>query len=188
MRDTAFELVIMMSGPIVVVAMVAGLFFYTQAGIQSALDRQDAAYLRDVFPDATSFSSKTGDLPHFKAFTTDPQTNSQTLVGFAFYTTDLEPLERGYEGPIKILVGMTLEGTVTGITVIEHHEPFGYFSVETRGFRNQFRGKSILDRFRVGRDIDAISRATITVSSAARAIRNSGRRIARQYLTEAERK
>ena len=47
----------------------------------------------------------------------------------------------------------------------------------------QFKGKNIRDPFKVGEDIDAISRATITVTSASRAVRNSSRRIARALLT-----
>ena len=39
------------------------------------------------------------------------------------------------------------------------------------------------DAFKVGDDIDAISRATVSVTSSARAIRNSARRIARALLT-----
>jgi len=35
----------------------------------------------------------------------------------------------------------------------------------------------------VGADVDAVSRASITIGSATRAIRNSARRIARTYLT-----
>ncbi len=38
------------------------------------------------------------------------------------------------------------------------------------------------DPFKLGDDIDAVSRATITMSSAVRAIRNSARRIARQFI------
>ena len=183
MRDTTFEVLILIAGPLIVMMMVGSVFLYTSAGLQSALVRQEAGQLSDVFPDATDFSAKTGDPPRFEAFTTDLQTGRQVLVGFVFHTTDLEPLERGYKGPIKILVGMTIQGTLTGIKVIAHQEPFGYFSVDTPRFGTQFRNKSVLDRFRVGRDIDAISRATITVSSATRAIRNSARQIARQYLT-----
>jgi hypothetical protein len=41
----------------------------------------------------------------------------------------------------------------------------------------------VRDAFKLGEDIDAVSRATITMSSAVRAIRNSSRRIARQLLT-----
>jgi hypothetical protein len=40
----------------------------------------------------------------------------------------------------------------------------------------------VRDGFRVGADIDAVSRATISVTSAARAIRNSARRMATQLL------
>ena len=94
----------------------------------------------------------------------------------------MEPLERGYDGPIKILVGMDTKGILTGIIVVQHHEPYGDFSIDTPEFAAQFKGKSIRDPFRVGADIDAVSRATITVTSAARAIRISARRIATQLL------
>jgi hypothetical protein len=40
----------------------------------------------------------------------------------------------------------------------------------------------VRDSFKVGVDIDAVSRATITMTSAARAIRNSARRMATQLL------
>ena len=49
-------------------------------------------------------------------------------------------------------------------------------------FVAQFKGKNIRDKFQVGADVDAIARATITVTSSSRAIRNSSRRIARAYL------
>ena len=62
----------------------------------------------------------------------------------------------------------------------------GYFSVDLPEWPVQFEQKSIRDRFRVGEDIDAISRATVTVTSASRAVRNSARRIARAYLTPPE--
>jgi hypothetical protein len=49
-------------------------------------------------------------------------------------------------------------------------------------FPKQFIGKSVSDPFKVGQDVDAISRATISVTSSSRAIRNSSRKIARAYL------
>jgi len=94
----------------------------------------------------------------------------------------LQPLERACDVPIKILVGMDTKGVLTGVIVVEHHEPYGNFSVDTAGFASQFRGKSIRDAFKVGVDVDAISRATISVTSASRAIRNSARLAARQLL------
>jgi len=149
---------------------------------QPAVDPKLQAQLRRLFPAAAAFSPKGGDPPHFKAFGADPS-GGQTLLGLAFWTTELDPLERGYDGPIKILVGMDTKGVLTGIIVAEHHEPYGDFSIDRPEFAAQFRGKNIRDPFKVGADIDAVSRATISVTSASRAVRNSARRIARQLLT-----
>jgi NosR/NirI family nitrous oxide reductase transcriptional regulator len=145
-------------------------------------DAKLQAQLKQLFPNATSFSAKSGEPPHIKAFQGDPKL-PQSLVGYAFYTTELQPLERGYDGPIKSLVGMNTKGVLTGIIVVEHHEPYGDFSIEIPAFPKQFQNKDIRDPFRVGGDIDAVSRATITVTSASRAIRNSARRVARAFLT-----
>jgi transcriptional regulator of nitric oxide reductase len=108
--------------------------------------------------------------------------DATTALGFAFWTTELEPLERGYDGPIKILVGMDTKGVLTGIIVAQHHEPYGDFSIDPPQFAAQFVRKSIRDPFKIGTDIDAVSRATITINSAARAIRVSARRIATRLL------
>jgi NosR/NirI family nitrous oxide reductase transcriptional regulator len=151
-------------------------------GQQSAVDPKQQAQLRQLFPAATAFSPKGGDPPHFKALSGDPSSGSQTLFGLAFWTTELEPRERGYDGPIKILVGMDTKGILTGIIVVEHHEPYGDFSVDRAKFAAQFKGKNIRDPFKVGADIDAVSRATISVTSATRAVRNSARQVARQLL------
>jgi NosR/NirI family transcriptional regulator, nitrous oxide reductase regulator len=141
-------------------------------------DARLQAQLRQLFPKAASFSPKGGEPPHIKAL--DGQ---KAITGYAFWTTELEPLERGYDGPIKILVGLDPGGVLTGIVVAEHNEPYGNFSIDLPSFPQQFRGKSLRDPFRVGADIHAVSRATMTVSSAARAVRNSARRVARQLLT-----
>ena len=150
---------------------------------QPGVDSKQTAQLRQLFPAASSFSPKGGEPPHFTAFASDSRAGTSTPVGFAFWTTELTPLERGYDGPIKILVGMDTAGVLTGVIVVDHHEPYGYFSVDTPEFPAQFKGKSIQDPFRVGGDIDAISRATMTVTSSTRAVRDSARRVARKLLT-----
>jgi len=148
---------------------------------QQSADARLQGNLKHLFPTATSFSPKGGDPPHFKAF--GP---GQTLLGLAFWTTELDPLERAYDGPIKILVGMDTKGVLTGVVVVEHHEPYGNFSVDRAEFAAQFRGKNIRDAFKVGVDVDAVSRATISITSASRAIRNSSRRVARALLAPPE--
>ena len=150
---------------------------------QAPPDPKLSAQLAQLFPTAASFSPKGGDPPHFKAYASSPQGTPPSVSGYSFRTTELEPLERGYDGPIKILVGIDTKGVLTGIIVDQHHEPYGNFSIDLPRFPAQFKGKSIRDAFKVGGDIDAVSRATMTVSSATRAVRNSARRVARQLLT-----
>lgn len=133
--------------------------------------------LARLFPTAASFSPKEGSPPHFKA-----RGENGDTIGFAFWTTELEPLERGYDGPIQVLVGVDLNAELTGVIVVRHHEPYGYFSVDTPEYAAQFVRKSVRDRFRVGVDVDAVATATITVRSATRAVRNGARRIARRFL------
>src|SRR5262245_27920154 len=149
---------------------------------QTTLDKTLESQLRRVFPGATSFSSKqAGPVPHYVAYTGNP--GSQAVAGYVFWTTELEPLERGYDGPIKILVGLDTTAHLTGVLVTENHEPYGYFSVDLPAFAQQFKGKDIRDPFKVGSDVDAVSRASITINSSSRAIRNGARRIARALLT-----
>ena len=161
-----------------VLTLAAGVM--TVGYTQTAVDPKLQGQLKQLFPAAT-FSPKLPEPPHFKAFAPSPAP-APTLAGLAFWTTELEPLERGYDGPIKILVGMDTKGFLTGVVVAGHNEPYGDFSVDTPEFAAQFKGKNIRDPFRVGGDVAAVSRATITITSAARAIRISARRIATQLL------
>jgi transcriptional regulator of nitric oxide reductase len=156
----------------IVVTLIAGSVVLTTAGGQAPDSR-----MRQLFPSATTFSPKGGDPPHIKAY------NGQTLVGYLFWTTEILPLERAYGGPIAILVGLDTSGKLAGIYVGDHHEPYGDFSIDPPAFAAQFKNKDVRDPFKLGEDIDAVSRATITMSSAVRAVRNSARRVARTYLT-----
>ena len=158
-----------------VFAFTLGMMVVVQA---QAPDAKLQGQMKRLFPNATSFSPKQADPPHYKVFA-----GANNQLGFAFWTTELTPLERGYDGPIKILVGMDMQGQLTGIVMAEHKEPYGDFSIDTPGFQAQFRSKDIRDQFRVGGDIDAISRATISITTAARSVRNSARRVARALLT-----
>jgi NosR/NirI family nitrous oxide reductase transcriptional regulator len=150
---------------------------------QAAADAKLEAQLKQLFPSATSFSPREGEPPHFKAYIKDPGAAQPALAGLAFWTTDLQPLERGYYGPIKLLVGMDTKGVLTGVILVDHKEPYGDFSIEPPRFAAQFKNKNIRDAFKYGDDIDAIATATLTVTSATRAIRNGARRLARQLLT-----
>jgi transcriptional regulator of nitric oxide reductase len=124
-----------------------------------------AAELKRLFPGAAVFSALTGEPLHFTAYGADPKANPSA--------------------PIHILVGMDMSGVLTGVVVTYNSEPYGYFSVEPPKFAIQFKGKKISDPFRVGGDVDAVSRASISIASATRAIRDSARMVAKQLLPEA---
>jgi transcriptional regulator of nitric oxide reductase len=143
------------------------------------------AHLKQIFPNAVAFSPLAGEPLHFNAYAVDPKTNPAAKpIGVAFWTTDLVPHEHGYHGPIHVLVGMDLTGTIVGAVVDYHSEPYGYFSVEPTKFAAQFKGKTIHDQFRVGVDVDAVSRASLSIDSATRAIRDSSRMVAKLLLAD----
>jgi transcriptional regulator of nitric oxide reductase len=161
---------------------VAIVLLAVSASGQSPNDAELTSQLKKLFPNAATFSAKTGTPAHYKAFGPGADGKEGEVLGLAFWTTELEPLERGFDGPIKMLVGLNPAGEIAGVIVTDHREPYGYFSVDLPDWPNQFVGKSIRDSFKVGADVDAISRATITVTSASRAIRNASRKIARAHL------
>jgi electron transport complex protein RnfG len=152
-----------------------------QAGVDTAVLQK----LQRLFPSAASFSPKEGEPLHFTAYGAGAR-GSAPVLGYAFWTTEVVPLERGYGGPIAILIGIDPKGILAGIVIGEHHEPYGDFSIDPPAFAAQFKGKDVRDPFKLGGDIDAVSRATITMSSAVRTIRNASRRVARQLLAPPE--
>ena len=66
----------------------------TPGRAQASLDGLTEVRLALLFPDARSFSQKGGELPHFEAIGRDAQ-GKATVLGYAFWTTEIEPLERG---------------------------------------------------------------------------------------------
>ena len=141
-------------------------------------------YFKALFPEAGGFSTFGGAPPHYRVYGADPKaTPSAPVTGYIFWTTDLVPNERGYHGPIHFLVGMDTRGIIRGVVMDYNSEPYGYFSVDPPAFVEQFKNKSIRDPFVLGRDVAAVSRATITVAHAARVIRDASRGVAKAFLT-----
>jgi transcriptional regulator of nitric oxide reductase len=167
-----------------VAAFAIGIVLLAIGGASAQIDDPELRdQLQKLFPKAASFSPKSGSPAVFRAFGPVAAGQAQgELLGLAYWTTELEPLERGYDGPIKMLVGMNPAGEITGVIVADHREPYGYFSIDLPKWPQQFEDKSIRDAFKVGADVDAVSRATITVTSASRAIRNASRKVARAHL------
>ncbi|MDC1502960.1 4Fe-4S binding protein [Gammaproteobacteria bacterium] len=142
--------------------------------------------LTAVLPQAERFSTKQGEPPVYIGYASSAE--DAEIVGYAFETTDFEPQEIGYSAPIEVLVGIDLEGELAGIEILFYRESYksirGDF-LNSERFPNQFAGKSVSEGFRVGRDIDGVSRATISSWAISRGIRNSAREVASAYLGEA---
>lgn len=143
-------------------------------------------HLKKLFPDAVFVSPHSGTPLHWKIYAENPQQHPKAQpVGLAWWTTDVVPQERGYNGPTHMFVGMSMAGIIVGAITDYSSDPYAFFSVEPPEFSAQFNGKSIRSPFRVGEDIHAVSRATLTVSSATRAVRDSARTMAKLFLNPA---
>ncbi len=155
------------------------------------LHAQELAFdaLARVAPQASTFSEKRGQPPVYTAYGKAPQEGGAApVVGYVFETRDFEPQEVGYSAPIESLVGIDTEGELTGLEILYYRESYksirGDF-LNTERFPNQFEGKSVAEGFRVGRDVDGVSRATISSWAVARGVRNAAREVAQAYLSEA---
>ena len=76
----------------------------------------------------------------------------------------------GQSLPITFAIGVTPDGALKDVQVMVYREPHGD-EIEEQRFRRQFAGKRLKDPIALGKDIDAISGATISSASAAYAAR-----------------
>lgn len=89
----------------------------------------------------------------------------------------------GYNGTIKLLVGINYDGTLTGVRVISHHETPGLgdgIEEERSDWIHGFDGKSLgnpaMNRWQVkkdGGDFDQLTGATITPRAVVKAVKKS---------------
>ena len=136
--------------------------------------------VHEVMPTADRFSGVAGDPSVITGYRIGSD-GAEVLNGYVFLTSDLPPEQFGYSGPIEALVGIRPDGTLTGIRVTDYNESYmrsmGDF-LRTPGFQEQYAGKHIADPFRLGGDIEGISRVSISVRALSRGIRDASRRVA----------
>ena len=175
----------------------AALFaFYLLLGLLAALPVRaalpDAGLVKQFFPDSDGFSEFEGEPPVAKVF------HGNRQLGYVFRTLPIAPIPAYSGKPIDMLVGLDLDGNITGVRVLEHHEPIllvGIPETSLDRFTDQYRGKSVEDRLKVGAgsregyvNIDAVTGATVTVMVMNEVILQSVRRVATEYgLIEAVR-
>ena len=90
---------------------------------------------------------------------------------------------QGYAGPIVMLVGVNLDGAITGVQIVTQHETPGFFRLfETHDFVGQYFGLQYNNPLKLGQDIDAVSGATVSSEAIAQSTRQAIRVIARDGL------
>lgn len=175
-----------MKHTVVVTALLMSVFVIIVDAQRRLTTYPAEPYLKQLFPTAAAISPHEGTPLHWKIYGEDPRTNPKAQpIAFAWWSTDVVPLERGYNGPTHMFIGMDTAGRILGALTAYSTDPYAYFSVEPPEFSAQFTGKSIRAPFRIGEDIHAVSRATLTNASATRAIRDSARAMARLFLNPA---
>ncbi len=144
----------------------------------------DETWLTEIFPQAVTFTEKQGNPPVIAAYASNNE-DAESLLGYLFTTPDFLPEEIGFSGPVDVLIGMDLDGEIVGTKVLFYLESYKNFRgdfISDSGFADQFDGKNISEEFRLGEDIDGMTRATISSWAIARGIRNASRRVAENYL------
>jgi NosR/NirI family nitrous oxide reductase transcriptional regulator len=163
------------------------MFIGSSLGLaQTQWQNLDSSWLSEIMPAAASFSDKAGDPPVIRAYRSAAQ---EEVIGYVFTTPDVPPEELGFSGTIHMLIGMDLDGVLTGVKILHYDESYKSFRgdfIGESGIASGLSGKSVSDEFRLGVDVDAISRATISSWALARGARNAARRVAEIYLTESD--
>ena len=98
---------------------------------------------------------------------------SGTLIGWVVLSTDVVDIQAYSGKPLVTLVGVNIEGIISGVEVIHHSEPIlllGIPDMALDHFVDCYRGRSVSSRVVVGRShesgvesVDGISGATVTV-------------------------
>ena len=120
--------------------------------MQSAPPAKVAASIRRIFGPGVETSVFT-----VGAVTVLRVARADSLLGFATVRE-----VKGKDQPITVLVAIDPADRLKDVDILVYREPYGG-EVAYDAWRRQFQGKSAADSLRVGREIRAISGATISV-------------------------
>jgi len=151
---------------------------------RQASDLQSA--LREVFPNATSFTPADNVKSSSSAVTFQSAYTAQGPSGLLGMAVQVEG--SSYGGATVLLVGVSTNGTITGVKVMENKDtpglganaanPSYYVDKATKTtFPGQFTGKKVTDPFVVKKDVIPITSATITSRSIASLVQFTGKAI-----------
>ena len=124
--------------------------------------------LNALIIEADSFKEKKKPFLYYEAY------KNKALLGYCFNTIDVDPNEKGYVGPMEILVAINKEGAIINLKIVKSNETPEYAKgISEPKFLNQFKGKGARDKFIIGEDIDAVTHATMSSKAIAGILKNS---------------
>ena len=132
----------------VIAAVSAGVLAFvnqqTEEPIKNAMKEEEMTAVKSVLPPFDNEADK--DTLTLRDETTEYKCyrgrKEGEIVGVAFAI--IAP--NGYSGEIKVMVGVDKEGVVQGVQILDHRETPGLGAkIETAGFRDQYKGKSLAD-------------------------------------------
>jgi len=149
----------------IVTIFCGGILFCSERPPHGKGQAQDLKLFKEIFPALTRVERDT-EKPVYGAYSNDEK------IGLLFFTKETAPDIQGFTGPINILVGIDLQGTIQGLKVIKHAETHEYVD-DLNAFVQQFISLGTSSHLEVGKDIDGITGATITSEAIARSIKES---------------
>jgi electron transport complex protein RnfG len=97
--------------------------------------------------------------------------------GGAFVAVAYSEAATGYHGPIEVMVGIRMDGSLSGISVMTHSETPGLGArVVEPGFTKQFEGLTLSPQLNLsgaGGSVDAVSGATTSSKGVVKAVRQA---------------
>tara|TARA_R110002051_G_scaffold95821_1_gene165833 strand:- start:7276 stop:9384 length:2109 start_codon:yes stop_codon:yes gene_type:complete len=147
--------------------------------------------IQALFPKATRIEPKQERPPVYSVYQLDE------LLGYAFESNDYSNLQ-GFSGkPIRLLIGMDPQGVLSGVRVVEHHEPVFLHGLGEQAlfdFVEQYRQQDISTPIVVGgrqaetvdgtsiTQFDGVSKATVSVVILNETVLIAAMSVARQLL------
>ena len=172
------------------VFMLAPSFYsFSFSPVEAQNTTSISADIAEIFPSATRLG------PVDKKIAVTPVYQLGDLLGYVFESDDFTNFI-GFSGQtVNILIGIDTQGVITGLKILNHHEPIflhGLGEQPLFNFINQYQNHSIKERFIINaRDksskdatyFDGITRATISVLVVNDTIIASALKVAREKLS-----
>jgi len=134
---------------------------------------QYAEVLKQAYPQAEEFEKIFPDPLTFSA-----RDSNQKEIGFVAFGE-----ANGYGGPLKIAVGIDLNGHIISTIIAEQKETPSYLEeVIKKGYLDKFKTVKVTSPFVLGVDLNGVSGATISSKAIAKAIRNASHAVGRENL------